>query len=98
MAGISSIERNYTQLRARWHGALAAVRAVAAPVTLRDLEVYEWARDIVLRPRLANGPDWAKLTQKRPNMTFTGWRLAHAVLKAEFASPTHPRLQKLGFL
>ncbi len=98
MARISSIERSQIQIRARWHGAIAAVRALAAPLTSRELEVFEWARDDILRARLPNGPDWMKLTQKRPHMTFSGWRLAHAVLKAEFASPSHPRLQNLGFL
>lgn len=71
---------------------------------LRDLmrhssiDVFEWSRSDVLLPRLSNGTRWLHLASPRSALSFNGWDLAHAVVKADFLQPGSLALPGLGFL
>ena len=71
---------------------------------LRDLmrhssiDVFEWSRSDVLMPRLSNGTRWHHLASPRSALSFNGWDLAHAVVKADLLQPGSLALPGLGFL
>lgn len=63
-----------------------------------SIEVYEWQESDVQKPRLSNSPDFFKLTTKMPNLSFSGWDLAHAVVKADYLDRRNLVMPGLGFL
>ena len=93
--GVQFEERAY---RWRWCDAMHAIRIFGGMVSSHHLDLFEWARANVERSRLPNGPVWSDFATSRGRLTFSGLRLAHAILQAEFASPPNPFLQQAGFL
>ena len=63
-----------------------------------NVDVYEWAQADVRKSRLSNGPKWDDLARRHPILTFTGWQLAHAVVKADFLVERDLLLPGLGLL
>lgn len=61
-------------------------------------EVHEWQEADVRMARLPNSPDISKLTTKRPDLNFSGWSLAHAVVKADYLDRRNLAMPGLGFL
>ncbi|GBQ23292.1 hypothetical protein AA12717_1447 [Gluconacetobacter sacchari DSM 12717] len=62
------------------------------------IDVYEWAQTDVQKVRLPNGPNWGNLAHPRPKLQFNGWKLAHAVTKADYLVERDLLLPGLGFL
>ncbi|MER9450631.1 MULTISPECIES: hypothetical protein [unclassified Mesorhizobium] len=63
-----------------------------------NVAVYEWAQADIRKSRLPNGPAWVALAQPKPPLHFTGWQLAHAVVKADYLVERDLLLPGLGFL
>lgn len=63
-----------------------------------EIEVYEWDESVVRQGRLQNAPDFYKLTKKRANLTFSGWALAHSIVKADYLDKRNLTMPGLGFL
>ena len=63
-----------------------------------SIEVYEWKESDVQKVRLPNSPDFCKLTAKLPNLAFSGWSLAHAIVKADYLDHRNLTMPGLGFL
>lgn len=68
--------------------------------TLGDtsIEVHEWEESVVKKARLDNSPEFDKLTTKQPDLAFSGWSLAHAVVKADYLDRRNLTMPGLGFL
>ena len=64
----------------------------------KRLSVYEMPNATVQGNRLAKNPDWSTLTYKHGDLTFTGYQLAHAVIKADFLEYRNPTLPGIGFV
>lgn len=62
------------------------------------IEVFEWKRSDVIKNRLANSPQWTNLATPKPSLSFSVWKLAHAVVKADFLIPKNLILPSLGFI
>ena len=71
---------------------------LVAALGSRSVDVYEWEQADIRRARLPNGPRWSKLAKMHPRLHFTGWQLAHAVVKADFLVERNLLLPGLGFL
>lgn len=63
-----------------------------------SIEVYEWKEADVRLKRLQNTPDFQQLTTALPNLSFSGWSLAHAVVKADYLDERNLTVPGLGFL
>lgn len=63
-----------------------------------SIEVHEWKESDVQKARLSNSPDFYKLTTKRPDLAFSGWSLAHAIVKADYLDRRNLTMPGLGFL
>lgn len=63
-----------------------------------SIEVHEWKECDVLKARLSNSPDFGTLTKRLPDLTFSGWSLAHAVVKADYLDQRNLLMPGLGFL
>lgn len=63
-----------------------------------SIEVYEWSETDVRLKRLPNSPNFAEFTQKKASLIFNGWRLAHAVVKADYSDRRNLNMPGLGFL
>lgn len=63
-----------------------------------SIEVYEWSEADVRRKRLPNSPQFADFAQKRPSLSFNGWKLAHAVMKADYLDKRNLAMPGIGFL
>lgn len=63
-----------------------------------SVDVYEWAEADVRKDRLSNNPLWSVLATPQPAIQFTGWQLAHAVIKADYLIQRDWLLPGLGFL
>lgn len=63
-----------------------------------SIEVYEWKESDVKKTRLPNSPDFYNLTKKLSNLTFSGWSLAQAVVKADYLDRRNVMMPGLGFL
>lgn len=63
-----------------------------------SIEVHEWQEADVRKARLPNAPNINKLAAKQPNLTFSGWSLAHAVVKADYLDKRNLAMPGLGFL
>ncbi|MCW4578896.1 hypothetical protein, partial [Gluconacetobacter entanii] len=64
----------------------------------KSIDVYEWTQANVRKARLPNGPIWGNLALPRPRLQFNGWKLAHAVTKADYLVERNLLLPGLGFL
>lgn len=62
------------------------------------IEVYEWQESDIQKARLPNSPDFYQLTKKLPNLAFSGWSLAHAIVKADYLDRRNLTMPGLGFL
>lgn len=63
-----------------------------------SVDVYEWAEADVGMRRPPNPPLWRNLAAPRPPMQFTGWQLAHAVIKTDYLIERDWLLPGLGFI
>ena len=63
-----------------------------------SIEVYEWNEANVCLKRLPNSPNFAEFTQKKASLIFNGWRLAHAVVKADYLDRRNLYMPGIGFL
>ncbi len=63
-----------------------------------SVDVYEWNQSDVRKDRLPNGPIWTSLATPRQKLNFTGWQLAHAVVKADYLIERALLLPGLGLL
>lgn len=63
-----------------------------------SIEVHEWQEVDVRKARLPNAPDITKLATQFANLTFSGWSLAHAVVKADYLDKRNLAMPGLGFL
>ena len=63
-----------------------------------SIEVYEWTESDVQKRRLPNSPDFLTLTAKLPSLQFSGWSLAHAVVKADHLDRRNLTMPGIGFL
>lgn len=63
-----------------------------------SIEVHEWKEADVRKARLPNSPDFCNLTTKQPDLAFSGWGLAHAIVKADYLDRRNPTMPGLGFL
>lgn len=63
-----------------------------------SIEVYEWSEADVRKKRLPNSPQFGALTQKQSNLIFDGWKLAHAVVKADYLDRRNLFMPGIGFL
>lgn len=63
-----------------------------------SIEIHEWMESDVQKARLPNSPDFYKLTTKRASLTFSGWSLAHSVVKADYLDRRNLAMPGLGFL
>jgi hypothetical protein len=64
----------------------------------QSVNVYEWSEADIRSKRLPNGPVWSDFAQPRPDLNFTGWQLAHAVVKADYLIERNFLLPGLGLL
>lgn len=64
----------------------------------KRLSVYEMPNATVQESRLTNNPDWNTLTHQHGDLIFTGYQLAHAVIKADFLEYRNPTLPGIGFI
>nr|WP_313217012.1 hypothetical protein [Stenotrophomonas geniculata] len=64
----------------------------------QSIGVYEWDESVVLRKRLGNLPDFNSLTIQRPDLQFSAWSLAHAVVKADYLDNRSLLGPGIGFL
>lgn len=64
----------------------------------KSVEVYEWDRHTIVGGRLDDHAAWVNVTNPRAQLQFTGWELAHAVVKADFVTSGNYGLASLGFL
>ncbi len=64
----------------------------------KSVEVYEWDRNTIAGGRLEDHAAWINVTNPRAQLQFTGWGLAHAVVKADFVTSGNYGLASLGFL
>ncbi|SMC51193.1 hypothetical protein SAMN06297251_10381 [Fulvimarina manganoxydans] len=62
------------------------------------IDLYEWKRADVLKKRLSNKPLWSHLATSVGILPFTGIRLAHAVVKADYLIKRNFALPSLGFI
>lgn len=63
-----------------------------------SIEVYEWPEATIRKKRLDDGPDWDLLTSKMQPLFFSGWQLAHAVVKADYLVERNYLLPGIGLL
>jgi hypothetical protein len=63
-----------------------------------SIEVHEWQEACVRKARLPNSPDFDKLTTKQLSLAFSGWGLAHAIVKADYLDRRNLTMPGLGFL
>lgn len=63
-----------------------------------SIEVYEWKEADIQKKRLSNSPDFSKLTTKHSVLKFSGWDLAHAVVKADYLDRRNLTMPGIGFL
>ena len=77
---------------------LASILDFVGSIGQTSIEVYEWNEDVVRKRRLSNSPDFTKLTTKHLNLTFNGWSLAHAVVKADYLDRRNLTMPGIGFL
>lgn len=63
-----------------------------------SIEIYEWQEADVQMARLPNSPYFRQLTTKRPDLVFSGWGLAHAIVKADYLDRSNLTMPGLGFL
>lgn len=63
-----------------------------------SIDLFEWQQTDVLRNRLPNDPQWSDYATPRGRLTFSGFRLAHAVVKADFLILRNFVLPSVGFL
>jgi len=63
-----------------------------------SIEVYEWQEADVRQRRLQSPPNFAKLTTRQQDLTFSGWSLAHAVVKADYLDRRNLAMPGFGFL
>lgn len=64
----------------------------------KSVEVYEWDKSKIVGGRLDDHAAWGNVTSPRAQLQFTGWELAHAVVKADFVTSGNYGLASLGFL
>lgn len=64
----------------------------------KSVEVYEWDRPDIVNNKLADHAAWTDVTSPRADLEFTGWSLAHAVVRADFLISGHYGLAGIGFL
>lgn len=63
-----------------------------------SIEVYEWSEADVRKKRLSNSPSFSGLTTQQQNLTFNGFGLAHAVVKADYLDRRSVFMPGIGFL
>lgn len=74
------------------------IRKISSAFGQTQLPAFELDRATVMLPRLPNAPDWGKLSKVSNAVAFTGWQLAHAVIKADFLDNRNATLPGIGFL
>lgn len=62
------------------------------------IEVHEWGEATVRAKRLPNSPDFQALTTRLPDLTFSGWNLAHAVVKADYLDRRNLTMPGMAFM
>ncbi|WP_156394167.1 hypothetical protein [Methylobacterium sp. Leaf94] len=77
---------------------LGGLGQLLAAFGTQRLNVYEWLETDIRSKRLPNGPVWLEFAQPRPDLQFTGWQLAHAVVKADYLIQRNFLLPGIGFL
>jgi hypothetical protein len=63
-----------------------------------SVDVFEWKQSDVKIRRLPKNPQWNTLAIPRQELRFSGWELAHSVIKADFLSLRSSLLPGIGFL
>jgi len=71
---------------------------VFAAMGRSKIDLYEWQRQNVNRLRLPRNSLWATYATKVGTLPLTGFRLAHAVVKADFLISRNYLLPGLGFM
>ncbi len=64
----------------------------------KTVEVWECKKTDIMGGRLPKNMSWAAFAKLRGNLSFSGWQLAQAVVKADFLEPRPSMLPGLGFL
>lgn len=77
---------------------LSNILNFAYSMSMTSIEVYEWTEADVRKKRLSNSPSISKLTKQLPSLALNGWKLAHAVVKADFLDRRNLTMPGLGFL
>jgi len=63
---------------------IGAFAHLLAALGSQSVDVFEWAEKDIRLKRLPNAPTWSAYAQSQPKMKFSGWQLAHAVVKADY--------------
>ncbi|MBA3598672.1 MAG: hypothetical protein H0W40_15035 [Methylibium sp.] len=63
-----------------------------------SIEVYEWSEAVVRKKRLPNSPQFSQLATQQPSLSFNGWGLAHAIVKADYLDRRSLWMPGIGFL
>jgi len=63
-----------------------------------SIDVFEWQRADVMKKRLPNNPQWCEFASPKAKLLFSGWDLAHAVVKTDFLVERNLILPGIGFL
>lgn len=79
-------------------GLIGDICNVLAAMDATHIDLYEWQRANVTKPRLPNNPQWPAFANSVGSMTFTGIELAHAVVKADYLIVRNFALPSVGFL
>jgi hypothetical protein len=78
--------------------AMRSISNMLSTLGSRSLDVHEWERAVIAGDRLKPNATWISLTETRAPLTLTGWRLAHAVVKADFQLAGDFGFSSIGFL
>lgn len=64
-----------------------------------SIELYEWQRsDVLSAKKLPKGTTWQSIATYNGELSLTGFRLAHAVMKADFLDHSQLVFPSIGFL
>lgn len=70
-----------------------------APFRRNSIELYEWQRgDVLSAKKLPKGTKWESKATRNGELGLTGFRLAHAVMKADFLDHSQLVFPSIGFL
>lgn len=75
------------------------IGSMLAPFRRSSIELYEWQRaDVLSAKNLPKGTKWESKATKTGELELTGFRMAHAVLKADFLDHSQLVFPSIGFL